>query len=213
MTQQLTKMEQLLVGLELVGGWQFDVLADVDTEILEVLADHAGDLDALAQLVENQEYTIYSGCRSMEDVVRQMENDGILDIQHTINGNDYYFDYDALDRDMDCGGEWSSMAYSNAEDIVNGHDNYIDHLPEELQERIRENWDMLQDNSDLINDVSDWIYEFEMDDDYRTDWMREKVGCSDNEWLARYFDYAAYGRDLEIEGTFEEISDGYIEIH
>lgn len=30
--------------------------------------------------------------------------------------------------------------------------------------------------------------------------------------LRRYFDYEAFGRDLEIEGTFVEYEDGYIEI-
>ena len=30
--------------------------------------------------------------------------------------------------------------------------------------------------------------------------------------IARYFDYEAYGRDLEIEGTFLPTKTGYIEV-
>lgn len=35
---------------------------------------------------------------------------------------------------------------------------------------------------------------------------------NDDSILTRYFDYDAFGRDLEIEGTFFEFDNGYIEI-
>lgn len=38
----------------------------------------------------------------------------------------------------------------------------------------------------------------------------ELAGVPD--WIARYIDYDALGRDLEIEGTFLECSDGIVEI-
>lgn len=31
--------------------------------------------------------------------------------------------------------------------------------------------------------------------------------------LRYYFDYEAYGRDMEMEGTFLKVSNGYVEIH
>lgn len=42
----------------------------------------------------------------------------------------------------------------------------------------------------------------------------EESGLLDGvpERVARYFDYASYGRDLEIEGTFYQVDNDYIEI-
>lgn len=42
----------------------------------------------------------------------------------------------------------------------------------------------------------------------------EETGMLDgvSDFMERYFDYKAYGRDLEIEGTFLEVDNGYIEV-
>jgi antirestriction protein len=42
--------------------------------------------------------------------------------------------------------------------------------------------------------------------------MEEIVNNSDVEWLARYFDYEAFGRDLVYDGQFYETENGFIEI-
>jgi hypothetical protein len=106
------------------------------------------------------------------------------------------------------------MAWNEASDIVNGHNDYIEYLPMDLQERIREYWeDMLtDDDNQLIDDVHCYILENIYDDNYRQEWMADMVDNSDAEWCSRYFDYEAYGRDVVMDGQFYETEKGFIEI-
>jgi antirestriction protein len=147
-------------------------------------------------------------------LAQELENQGVLDIAHIVSGNDYYFNYEQLRRDMDYSGDWSEMAWNSASDIVNGHNDYIDHLPLELQEKIKAYWeDMItDDDQQLISELHDWIMEHEQTYEWEREWMEELVACSDSEWVSRYFDYEAYGKDLYTDGLFYETTNGFIEV-
>lgn len=212
-----SKMEQLLEGLKMIGGWQLDVIQDSGLEIdeLEYMAEHVSDLDDFAKKIEDGDYRIYlTSHHSYSDLAEAMETEGLLDIGYIIQDNDFYFDYDQLERDMNYSGDWSQMAWSEAEDIVNGHNDYIEHLPSELQEQIKEYWEDMtsDDDQQLINELHEWIMENEQTDEYKRNYMEELVACSEVEWLSNYFDYETYGRDLVYDGTFYETNRGFIEI-
>jgi antirestriction protein len=213
----LTKMEQLLEGLKMIGGWQLEVIenAGLETDELEYIAEHVSDLDEFAKKIEDNDYRIYHvSHHSYSELAEQLETEGVLDIQHIIKDNDFYFDYDQLSHDMDYSGDWSEMAFNNAREIVDGHNDYIDHLSVELKERIKAYWeDMItDDDKQLIDDLHEWIMENEQTEEWKRDWMEEIVTCSDGEWLARYFDYETFGRDLVYDGQFYETENGFIEI-
>jgi antirestriction protein len=213
----LTKMEQLLEGLKMIGGWQLEVIenAGLETDELEYIAEHVSDLDEFAKKIEDNDYRVYQvSHHSYSELAEQLETEGVLEIQHIIKDNDFYFDYEQLSRDMDYSGDWSEMAWNDAREIVDGHNDYIDHLPTELQERIKAYWeDMItDDDKQLIDDLHEWIMENEQTEEWKQDWMYEIVECSDVEWLARYFDYEAFGRDLVYDGQFYETENGFIEI-
>lgn len=213
----VSKMEQLLEGLKMIGGWQLDVIEDsgLDIDELEYMAEHAHDLDELAKMIEDGDYRIYPTLQhSYSDLAETMETEGILNIEYIIKDNDFYFDYDQLERDMYYGGDWSQMAWSDASEIVNGHNDYIEHLPSELQEQIKKYWEDMTSDDDqkLIDELHEWIMENEQTDEYKREYMEELVNNSDVEWLSRYFDYETYGRDLVYNGTFYETNRGFIEI-
>jgi antirestriction protein len=214
---KLTKMEQLLEGLKMIGGWQYDVITDSGLEIdeLEYIQDHSYDLDEFAKKIEDGDYRLYHvSNHSYSELAQELENQGVLDIAHIVSGNDYYFNYEQLRRDMDYSGDWSEMAWNSASDIVNGHNDYIDHLPLELQEKIKAYWeDMItDDDQQLISELHDWIMEHEQTYEWEREWMEELVACSDSEWVSRYFDYEAYGKDLYTDGLFYETTNGFIEV-
>lgn len=210
-------MTNLLEGLKLTGGWQYDVLNESGLEIdeLEYIMEHCSDLDELAKKIEDNDYRIYEvSHHSYSELAEQFEADGILDISHIIKDNDYYFDYAQLERDMDCSGDWSEMAWNSANEIIDGHSDYIDHLPVELQERVKSYWDdmITDDDKQLIDDLWEWIIENEQTNEWKRDLMEEWVINSDVEWLSRYFDYEAYGKDIVYDGSFYETEKGFIEV-
>jgi antirestriction protein len=213
----LTKMEQLLEGLKMIGSWQLEVIENAGLEMdeLEYIAEHVSDLDELAKKIEDNDYRVYQvSHHSYSELAEQLETEGVLEIQHIIKDNDFYFDYEQLRRDMDYSGDWSEMAWNSAREIVDGHNDYIDHLPLELQEKIKAYWeDMItDDDQQLIIDLHEWIMENEQTYEWEQEWMEEIVNCSDGEWLARYFDYEKFGRDLVYDGQFYETKRGFIEI-
>lgn len=71
---------------------------------------------------------------------------------------------------------------------------------EEALEKIKDRDYMVYYNCDSMGDVAYQVVE----ESGLLDGVPEKV--------ARYFNYEAYGRDLEIEGTFYQINNAYIEI-
>lgn len=71
---------------------------------------------------------------------------------------------------------------------------------EEALEKIKDRDYMVYYNCDSMEDVAHQVVE----ESGLLDGVPEKV--------ARYFNYEAYGRDLEIEGTFYQINNAYIEI-
>jgi antirestriction protein len=72
--------------------------------------------------------------------------------------------------------------------------------PEEALDKIADGDVLLYFDCDTMEDVA---YEFVE----RTGML---AGVDDT--IARYFDYEAYGRDLEMEGTFIPTETGYIEV-
>jgi len=79
-----------------------DSLDSDEREIFDAYrGEIADDIDEALETVENQTYTLYSGCNDMGDVayeyVQEMGYDDFVQ---------RYFDYDKLGRDMEIEGTW-----------------------------------------------------------------------------------------------------------
>lgn len=118
--------------------------------------------------------------------------------------------------DWDCGcdfgfGEYEDVDHIN--DIAESADNLNSYEEEALESMIDYNFDP-EEALDKIADY-DVLFYFGCDNmedvAYR---VVEETGMLANvdDTIARYFDYEAYGRDLELEGTFIPTENGYIEI-
>lgn len=129
--------------------------------------------------------------------------------------NDEYEEYFITDYESDIDGvkvgEYENIDDLNElaealEDLDSEEENVLSVMLEdgctfeEALEKIKDRDYMVYYNCDSMEDVAYQIVE----ESGLLDGVPEKV--------ARYFNYEAYGRDLEIEGTFYQINNAYIEI-
>lgn len=129
--------------------------------------------------------------------------------------NDEYEEYFITDYESDIDGvkvgEYENIDDLNElaealEDLDSEEENVLSVMLEdgctfeEALEKIKDRDYMVYYNCDSMEDVAYQVV--------------EKSGLLDGvpEKVARYFNYEAYGRDLEIEGTFYQINNAYIEI-
>lgn len=118
--------------------------------------------------------------------------------------------------DWDCGCDFGFGEYEDV-DRINEIAEQVDRLnsyeEEELEAMIDDGYDP-EEALDAIAD-GDVLFYFGCKnmEDVAYQFVEESgmlAGVDDT--IARYFDYEAYGRDLEIEGTFLPTETGYIEI-
>lgn len=129
--------------------------------------------------------------------------------------NDEYEEYFITDYESDVDGlkvgEYENVDDLNElaealEDLDSEEENVLSMMLEdgctfeEALEKIKDRDYMVYYNCDSMEDVAYQVVE----ESGLLDGVPEKV--------ARYFNYEAYGRDLEIEGTFYQINNAYIEI-
>lgn len=129
--------------------------------------------------------------------------------------NDEYEEYFITDYESDVDGlkvgEYENVDDLNElaealEDLDSEEENVLSVMLEdgctfeEVLEKIKDRDYMVYYNCDSMEDVAYQVVE----ESGLLDGVPEKV--------ARYFNYEAYGRDLEIEGTFYQINNAYIEI-
>lgn len=129
--------------------------------------------------------------------------------------NDEYEEYFITDYESDIDGlkvgEYENIDDLNElaealEDLDSEEENVLSVMLEdgctfeEALEKIKDRDYMVYYNCDSMEDVAYQVVE----ESGLLDGVPEKV--------ARYFNYEAYGRDLEIEGTFYQINNAYIEI-
>lgn len=129
--------------------------------------------------------------------------------------NDEYEEYFITDYESDIDGlkvgEYKNVDDLNElaealEDLDSEEENVLSVMLEdgctfeEALEKIKDRDYMVYYNCDSMEDVAYQVVE----ESGLLDGVPEKV--------ARYFNYEAYGRDLEIEGTFYQINNAYIEI-
>lgn len=132
-----------------------------------------------------------------------------------IGNNDEYEEYFITDYESDIDGvkvgEYENIDDLNElakalEDLDSEEENVLSVMLEdgctfeEALEKIKDRDYMVYYNCDSMEDVAYQVVE----ESGLLDGVPEKV--------ARYFNYEAYGRDLEIEGTFYQINNAYIEI-
>lgn len=129
--------------------------------------------------------------------------------------NDEYEEYFITDYESDIDGvkvgEYENIDDLNElaealEDLDSEEENVLSVMLEdgctfeEALEKIKDRDYMVYYNCDSMEDVAYQVVE----ESGLLDGVPEKV--------ARYFNYEAYGRDLELEGTFYQINNAYIEI-
>lgn len=129
--------------------------------------------------------------------------------------NDEYEEYFITDYESDIDGlkvgEYENIDDLNElaealEDLDSEEENVLSVMLEdgctfeEALEKIKDRDYMVYYNCDSMEDVAYQVVK----ESGLLDGVPEKV--------ARYFNYEAYGRDLEIEGTFYQINNAYIEI-
>ena len=102
-------------------------------------------------------------------------------------------------------------------DHINEIAESADNLDSFEEEALESMIDYSFDPEEALNKIADGDVLFYFDCDNMEDVAYEVVEQTEmlagvDDTIARYFDYEAYGRDLEIEGTFIPTETGYIEV-
>lgn len=163
---------------------------DVDEKVMREIFGQLG-VDEGLTILGNGDYRLYENCYSMEDVAIEITSEcGISE-----NQAETYFDIDMLVRSLDAGGEFSEMAYQQAMEEEGNDDNIDNYMMDNEQ---------MEQHAEEIRDT----YVSEMNNGYHETNKKNALN-----WLTTYFDYEAFGRDLEIEGDFTYLGKGqYLEI-
>jgi hypothetical protein len=168
---------------------------EIDLDILSaVIEEGYSDIwDAISTLENDTMF--YSDCWSMEDVAREWFDQTGKPSKDTIES---YIDENAIYRYLHDSGYYSEQSYEFIREVRNGEiDCAYGHEKEELE---------VMDDQELENIFYDSINE--------EDEVQNFIECLDEEYLFNnFFDYKAFGRDMEIEGSFIYMSKGeYIQI-
>ena len=125
-----------------------------------------------------------------------------------------YEEYFFADWDCDC-----DFGFEEYEDVdhINEIAEQVDRLNSFEEEALEAMIDDGYDAEEALNAIADGDVLFYFDCDNMEDVAYQFVEESGmlagvDDTIARYFDYEAYGRDLEIEGTFLPTESGYIEV-
>lgn len=176
-------IEVALDTLEKVAN---NIIDMYDMNIFSELADNH-DFDEVCELIENESVRVWHDVYNMSDLAEQYlhETDSL---QHVaLDGN--YIDEAQLLHDLHCNSEVSEYYYCQVKE---------DALEEGKTEE------------EAIEIASD--YEVTDEDEQQFLEMVVESIVHDPTMLERYFDYEAYGRDMEIDGTFYTFDNGMIEV-
>lgn len=150
-----------------------------------------------------------------------IEEDDLADVLKKIGVSDepdadgnYYEEYFFTDWESDCElgfGEYESIEGVNeiAEQV-----SLFDESQDEVLQGLMDNGFDLAEAIDIIENgeyIVYWDCETMTDVAHRIIDEQGLLEDSDD-LLARYFDFEAYGRDIEFDGTFLETSNGYVEV-
>ena len=162
-------------------------MENYEINAVEYLVDNffAQDEEEAQEMVEDGEVRFYFDVHDMEDIARE-----IVEECGMPSNPEFYIDEDAIKRDLRMDGTFQEMEYERTQEMEeNG----------ELEDG--EEYEMTDsEEDDFVNELVD-IYLSELESPYGN---KENV----KRFFEMYFDYESFGRDLEIEGTFEEMDMG-----
>lgn len=142
-------------------------------------------------------------CEGLEEVLNKISN----------NGNDELFisDYET---------DISNLKISEYDDILQLNEiaEEIDNLSDDEVIALQAYLEQYNDIEQALEEVRQGNYTIYYDCDDMSDVAYQVVnesGLLDGvpETLKRYFDYEAYGRDMDIEGTFIQIDNSFVELY
>lgn len=170
-----------------------ELIQDLDDEQMEVvsyLVDnyYAQDFEEAIEMMEN-DVMYYYDCHNMEDVaMRYVEETGFP------YNAEHYIDTEALIRDLHIGGDIGELEYQRTQEMI-----------EEGELEEGEEYEMTEEEiEDYANEIVE-IFVSELESPYGD---KTRV----NNFIESYFDYKSFGRDLEINDDFVEMSSFYIYI-
>lgn len=148
--------------------------------------------------------------------VRDLTNDIDYEVELPVDDIQDFLDENNIEEYIITGADGYSFNENESLDTINEFAQVIEdeNLDDEIASTIRDNYYKLQEAIDVINNQNYMVY-YDCKDmgDVAYQLLEETGGLSElPDWAQNYFDYDAYGRDLKLEGTFLEFSDGYIEI-
>lgn len=153
-----------------------------DMDVFSEIADNY-DFDETLDLFEYEDIRVYDNIYDMADVAEQyLEETGDLEYHA-----DSYTDEEALLRDLYLGGDIQ--------------DYYYNLVKEEALEDGLEDWEA----SDLASD-------YEITEEDEQSYLEAIIECCDKKFLTNYFDYEAFGRDMDIDGNFYTTNSGIVEV-
>lgn len=189
---------------------------NTDKIIFGALMEEGYDFDEAVDKVSDCIY--YSGCYNMKDVAEQLI-DELGGIEEAVGSDriDYYFDYDSFGNDLKYDGDWVFYE-GDCYWLPESHDNSSDYESEDdLSDWQQDIFDAFKEKGyydeeeilGFIDDVMVFNGCFDMGDAAEA-YVNEVYGEPTEDLCKEYFDFEAYGRDLEIEETFVQVDDGYV---
>jgi antirestriction protein len=146
---------------------------------------YAEDWEEAWEKVDDGDVIIYHDVYDMEDIAREyVESCGLP------SNTEFYIDEDAIKRDLRLDGTFQEMEYERTQEMI-----------EEGELEEGEEYEMTEEEEDS------WVEEI-----VNTYVAEQGSSFGNHENVKRffetYFDYEAFGRDMEIEGDFTEIDKG-----
>lgn len=176
-----------------IGEWIYK--SEIDIDVLTEVIEFGHTVEESLQKIDNNEVTIYNDCYDMESVAREWFEQ--LGERPTMDQLERYLDESEIHHYLSCSGYFSEDIYCQADeifqDLKNGriydwNNQYVGMSFDEIEESIESHYDY----------------------NYQVECFIDNI---ESEFLLNFFDYKAFGRDMEIEGNFSYMGKGvYIQI-
>ena len=179
-------LHDMEVAIDTLENVAQNIVNMYDMSIFSELSDYH-DFDETCELIENENIRVWYDVYNMADLAQQYleETDSLTHV--ALDGN--YIDEAQLLHDLHCNSEVTEYYYCQAKE---------DALEEGKTEE------------EAIEIASD--YEVSDDDEQQFLEMVVESIVHDKTMLERYFDYEAYGKDMEYDSTFYTFDNGMIEV-
>lgn len=158
------------------------IIDSYDMNVFSELADYY-NFEEVLDMFENEEIIFHYDVYDMAELAENY----LIDTDGIEYHIDNYLDEDALLRDLYLGGDIQDYYYNLVKE-----DAMDEGMEEEEAERL----------------ASD----YEITDDDQQNYLEMVIECAGKDFLSRYFDYEAFGRDMEIDGEFYTTDSGIIEV-